>query len=104
MKNQNKEYFSRGSRVYTPEPRRKVEESPVSAGFEQKDYKNIEDVVDKEKQLMLTVGLSVIAFICSMSLTVIRLFNQGEIKIVALTAIVSFMLVVSSISQYVKEV
>ena len=91
--------------IFEPNPSRKVEDSPLSAGFEHKDYKDkLEDTVDREKQLMITVGLSVIAFICSMSLTVIRLFGEGDIKIVALAAIVSFMLVVSSISQYVKEV
>ena len=101
MKKENKDYFSRGSRVYTPDSSRKIEDSPVSTGFEQKDYKAEEELIEYNPgELMVGMVCSSLVLMGSVAMTLNTFFKGGNWKPLVLLVVVAFAFVITTIKEY----
>ena len=109
MKKENKDYFSRGSRIYTPTGIKKnpqpyvdkVEDSPVSTGFEQKDYKAEEELIEYNPgELMVGIVCSSLVLMGSVAMTLNTFFKGGNWKPLVLLVVVAFAFVITTIKEY----
>ena len=101
MKKQNKDYFSRGSRIYTPDSSRKIEDNPVSEDFEQKDYKAKEELIDYNPgELMVGMVCSSLVLMGSVAMTLNTFFKGGNWKPLIVLVVVAFAFVITTIKEY----
>tara|TARA_Y100001973_G_C4924324_1_gene197904 strand:- start:79 stop:378 length:300 start_codon:yes stop_codon:yes gene_type:complete len=90
----------RPSQPYVDKPK-KVKESPLSTGFEQKDYKDKEETIEYNPgELMMGMTISGIGLMASTALTLHRYFNDNEWKPMLLIGVVSFAYLVTTIKEY----
>ena len=88
---------------YVNKPK-KVEDSPLSPGFEQKDYKDKEETEDlafaTTGELIMAMFLSSIGLIASTALTIHRYYNGEEWKLMTLMGFISCAYLVATIKEY----